>query len=130
MLSQVDFATRFKELPQFRPEEEPSSPMLSNTPSAEELVGSYRKKRFSSVTRSDDVEPITPNSIGPLSPKPKKSDRKPVEMPMSPSVITPVSASPSLEGNLFFGSSFNLATMSDSMRAGEGFFRFFLIRIS
>lgn len=119
VLSQVDFAARFKELPEFRREEEPASPMLTNTPSAEELVSSYRKKRYSSATRSEDVEPLTPSSFGPLSPKERsrKSNKRP-EPISSPPVITPITASPSLEGNLFFGSSFNLATMSDSMRAG------------
>ncbi|XP_055330555.1 protein capicua homolog [Paramacrobiotus metropolitanus] len=112
VLSKVDFASRFNQLPQFRVEGEPVSPLLVNTPSAQELVGSYRKKRFPSVSRPSttdpDLEPVTPNSssldTAALSPKLLSAG------PMS-------AASTSSEGNMFFGSSFSLATMSDSMRA-------------
>ncbi|OWA54259.1 putative Protein capicua-like protein [Hypsibius exemplaris] len=124
VLSQVDFAKRFHNLPQFQPGEEPASPMLAHTPTAQELVGSYRKKRFNTgATKLDDLEPGTPNSLGPLSPK-ERSPKKLLDKRLEGSgggsgstAGTPYTASPSmLEGGMFFGHNFNLAAMTEMLR--------------
>lgn len=45
VLEQVDFEARFAELPQFNPEESPSSAAASLPNSPRAFVNSYRKKR-------------------------------------------------------------------------------------
>ena len=119
----MDFANRFKDLPQFRPDEEPVSPMHVNTPSAQELVGSYRKKRFTAAgaaSKLDDLEPGTPNSVGPLSPKDATLRRLEKRMEGASSTSgTPSMVSPSLEGGMFFGNNFNLTAMTELLRNGN-----------
>ncbi|GAV08200.1 hypothetical protein RvY_17928 [Ramazzottius varieornatus] len=114
VLSQIDFATRFKELPQFEPGQVEAglSPLvLANTPSAHELVESYRKKRYGTHhERSREGESPT---YGLLSPK-NKYGGEPGSASTSLSSAAPTSAS--LEGNMFFGNSFSLATMADLLR--------------
>ena len=107
----MDFAARFKELPQFEPgqAESGSSPLvMANTPSTHELVESYRKKRYGMHhERSREGESPT---FGLLSPKNKYGGEA--------STPSAGPASAALEGNMFFGHSFSLATMADLLRGG------------
>ncbi|XP_071036974.1 protein capicua homolog [Parasteatoda tepidariorum] len=107
VLEQVDFEARFAELPQFNPEESPSSAAsLPNSPRA--FVNSYRKKRrLSTAQDQEEVEAMK----SPCKPKSQSSSSE------TGTPKTPKSAA-KFEGIKFFGPNFSIEEFTEADISG------------